>query len=355
MQKKLFFHIGPHKTGTTSLQRLLHKHHKELLRFGIIYPTKNLGAWNAQHRLAFAAKRKTDRKAPQALSRAEEFASVLDEIKSSDADTAIISSEEFFASDNDGIQFLRDSLHAFSVFVVFYVRRQDEAYISTYTETTKMPRNARIAPITTHLNMPTRLSADLDIHGCASRWAAAFGKEAMIARPYDRTLNVPEDFMHCVNERRDNGATLPMEFFAEREDINPSPSLEAVELTRLFKSKSTDMEQRHLAAQLLQGYFRTARPAERLLSTADRRAILEFFRESNNELFREYFSSENKFTPELLLQGDEVAREALTLDDTARIIVELLEKQHEMEARLPEKKYGGVIAAARRLGLVRGS
>lgn len=329
MRQKIFVHIGPHKTGTSSLQRFLYANHQALLKLGVCYPTGHLGGYRAQHRIAFSIRKKADPDDRQVPSFDAEITPILDEIKSSGADTAIISSEAFFSADEAAIRFLYDRLADFSAVIVFYVRRQDEGYVSTYTQRSKSPRNRYTQPISYHLDHPTSMSRELDIYQHASNWARVFGKERMLARLYNRKTGVPTDFLRCVDERRGNRPALApmMDRFKVSKDINKSPSLEATELARLFKSQCDDPETRLVALELLQKQFENGRSAAKLLSTTDRRIILEFFRDSNEKLFREFFSSENRFAPELLLQGPETERETLTLDDTIPIIVDLIGRQ----------------------------
>lgn len=348
MRQKLFIHIGPHKTGTSSLQRFLFNNQKALLKRGVFYPIAHLSDFDAQHRLAFAILGKTDPNDRQIPSREADIVPILNEIKSSRADTAIISSEAFFPADTTAIQFLHDQLHEFTPVVVFYARRQDEGYVSTYTQRAKSPRHRYAQPIHTHLDHPVSMSRDLDIYQQVSNWARVFGKENVAARLYNREITVPADFLRCVDERRTESPPLAsmMDRFKASKDINKSPSLEATELMRLSKSQCDDPEVRQITIDLLQKQFESGRSAAKLLSTADRRAILEFFRPSNDKLFREYFSCENKFAPELLLTGEETGRETLTIGEAAKMIVELVEGTPYARARR-------VIAAASRWQRVR--
>lgn len=347
MRQKLFIHIGPHKTGTSSLQRFLYDNRRALLKLGVCYPAAHLDGYRAQHRLAFSVRQKPDPSDRQVPSREAEISAILNEIKSSGADTAIISSEAFFPAHTTAIQFLHDRLHELTPIVVFYARRQDEGYVSTFTQRAKSPRNRYAQPIHTHLDHPVSMSSDLDIYKHASDWAQIFGKDNVVARLYDRTISVPEDFLRCIDERRKEGPALAsmMEHFNVSKEFNKSPSLEATELTRLFKTQCDDLEGRRVVFKLMQKQFANGRSAAKLLSTTDRRVILEFFRPSNEKLFREYFSCENKFAPELLLTGEETGREELTVADTAKMIAELLKIQRPTARGTLQLLTGRAIAA----------
>ncbi|MDZ4365885.1 MAG: hypothetical protein U0987_02465 [Afipia sp.] len=335
MRQKLFIHIGPHKTGTSSLQRFLFNNQKELLKRGVFYPIAGLGARHAQHRFAFSIRGKLDPKDRTVPTREAELEPLFADIRSSGADTAILSSEAFFATGEAEIRILHSCVREFDTVVVFYARRQDEGYISSYTQRSKSSTNRHTHPIHVHLGNPVKMGHDLDIHGHAVSWARVFGKENVVARLYSKNINVPEDFLHCIDERRGKGPVLTsaMHQFTTDKSYNLSPSLEATEMTRLFKMQCEDHDQRRMAFELLSKHLENGRPAAKLLSTADRRAILEFFRSSNEKLFREFFASENKFTPEQLLQGPETQRESLTIEDTAKIIVDMIAKQSAANRR----------------------
>lgn len=335
VRQKLFIHIGPHKTGTSSLQRFLFSNRRVLLKRGVIYPTSHLAGRHAHHRIAFSVLGKVDPDDQRVPSRDAEIEPVLDEIRSSGADTAILSSEAFFAIGVEGIEFLLSTFREFSPAVVFYARRQDEAYVSTYTQVSKSFRNGYIKPIHTYLDRPDQMGSDLDIYDHAARWSRIFGKENVVSRLYGNRINVPEDFLRCVDDYRGakKGILSSIDEFVLTASYNQSPSLEATEITRLFKTQCDDHDQRRSAFKLLTKNLDNGRPAAKLLSTADRRAILEFFRSSNEKLFREFFASENKFAPEQLLQGPETQRESLTIEDTAKIIVDLIAKQSAANRR----------------------
>ncbi|PKQ03704.1 MAG: hypothetical protein CVT72_14245 [Alphaproteobacteria bacterium HGW-Alphaproteobacteria-11] len=340
MRQKLFIHIGPHKTGTSSVQHMLYGRQKELKELGVVYPTANLGNWNAQHRLAFAIRGRRDKGLPEPLSRDHELSVVLDEIKRSGADTAILSSEEFSTANPKAIQFLRDGFGDFEVFVVLYARRQDETYLSTYTEKAKNPANRWSKAIHAHLESPLQINANLNIYRCVSRWAKVFGKDAIVVRLYDRSLNVAEDFLRCVDEHRQRGPVLISALKEATTELkrNESPSLEVTELMRIFKSQCDDEDQCRAVSELLRKHFANGRSAAELLSTIDRRAILERFRRSNEKLFREYFYSDNKFTPETLLQGPAVKRGKLTNAQMTKIIVDLLRMRGEAADNKPSDR-----------------
>ena len=109
-EKKLmiYFHVGPHKTGTTSIQKFLVKHFGSHEPTTIWYPTHNtLGAARAGHgKLADFFKQSTEGYRPvRGLKRIE---AILKQARDAKVEKLLISSENFtFVSDSD-LRLIRD-------------------------------------------------------------------------------------------------------------------------------------------------------------------------------------------------------------------------------------------------------
>jgi hypothetical protein len=319
--KTLYIHIGPHKTGTTSLQHVLYEEREHLLAVGVLFPQEGLGSWRSQHRLAFSLKGIADHKTGDIPDREEEFGSVLREIAASPADKIIISAEGFFAIRSEAIHYLRDIFVNFDVRIVFYARRQDETFLSTYTQQAKNPRSALVKPIYAYLDAPESLSPDLDIYGCASKWAAVFGKERLVPRLYAEASDIPSDFMNCVGE----GRLAELVHTAKPRRLNVSQTLEALEYLRAFKEMEPDTS-RHAAAQqaLFRHFAATGCPASSLLSTQDKRNVLNHYRTRNEHFFAEYFETDNLFDPDKLLRGEAIERTQVDTSDAVNLVEKLL-------------------------------
>ena len=129
----IFIHIGPHKSGTTAVQKALHKGRRALLRVGIIYPKSN---WHhfAQHRLAFAARslELPGEAEPPCLS--TELAELGRAVKRHPGHRVILSSEEFFSAPVPGIEALKDGFAGFNVKLICFLRRPDELLLSIHSQ-----------------------------------------------------------------------------------------------------------------------------------------------------------------------------------------------------------------------------
>jgi len=156
--KKLIFHIGQHKTGTTTLQSSFHASRDALLKHGVLYP-RALAGYN--HRLIkgyFAGpegaenleRRKFKGDATAITRRAREAWNLIQEdIRSQQPETTILSAECFerIGTEECFPEFIREiSELADEVVFVAYLRAPSSRYLSGYqqllkTSPTKVPAN----------------------------------------------------------------------------------------------------------------------------------------------------------------------------------------------------------------------
>lgn len=312
MAKKLIIHIGPHKTGTTALQYFLFKKQDALKKAGVLYPSTDLRDWQAHHRLAMALKGREDRKNGDRPDRDLETAWIAAEARQSSAGTIVISSEEFFSTKTENIKYLADKFSDFDIRAVFYARRQDDFLVASYAQKIKMATNDFNPPIYDFLEAPMSISRDIDLFSCVSRWADVIGKDKIDARLYGGGIDICSDFLTCIGSDRALAST-------NEARVNSSPTLEALEAMRTVKLDYFDLETRQKVLGKLDRHYASGRSARKLLSTADRRRILEFFRRSNENLFAEHFGTHNLFAPEALLGNDDVPRETANIDIAAAL------------------------------------
>lgn len=176
MKKRLILHIGSPKTGTTSIQWLLHQKQDILREHGINF--------SRTHRKHISH----NRVVPEFREgRASEFCDQLaEEIETSDCPLHIVSSELFFRPAAARMmapglaEFLPPALREATT-VVCYLRRHDLYLEALYKQLVK---NGKIVPapqafIETHLRRITYSKS-------LTHYAAAFGQERMVVRPFER-------------------------------------------------------------------------------------------------------------------------------------------------------------------------
>ncbi|OGT82683.1 MAG: hypothetical protein A3H91_10275 [Gammaproteobacteria bacterium RIFCSPLOWO2_02_FULL_61_13] len=128
MNKTLIFHIGVHKTGTTSIQRFLNRNSQHLRRHGILYPDSGRPATHpdAHHQLAWALL------GSHGVRDLACWSDVLAEFRASDCPVALLSSEGFCTLRDQQVEKLAALVGGFDVRVIMYVRDPVSYMISSY-------------------------------------------------------------------------------------------------------------------------------------------------------------------------------------------------------------------------------
>ncbi|HZZ00181.1 MAG TPA: hypothetical protein VFE36_11450, partial [Candidatus Baltobacteraceae bacterium] len=189
--KRAILHVGTHKTGTTSIQSFLSSHAEELKRSGIYFPS------GGKHSLGDGTQTSGHQRVPWGLIEGDDSAlvDVLDECARADAPCIVISSEELELLHDrpQQVRRLRERLTdaGYDVTVVAYLREQPGYLESMYSEMMKRVRFMRFSEfldgalrdgaVAVHPHYPVTLRYGTFI----ANWAAGFGPDAVVARPYD--------------------------------------------------------------------------------------------------------------------------------------------------------------------------
>ena len=177
-KKKLVFHIGVHKTGSTSIQQTLAGNSGLLARHGILYPKYPAAAANAtnHNRLAWEITTGT-----VDLVKLRSWARSLAQ---ADAHTVIVSAEDCCKLKD--LAFMRCFGEFFEPEIVIYVRRQDAWVGSWYNQNVKWPYVRELARCT-----PNEFLGHLrDFHWInyfetAERWAKEVGRDKIRIRVFE--------------------------------------------------------------------------------------------------------------------------------------------------------------------------
>lgn len=236
---QIILHIGPDKSGTTSIQTFLHSAQETLLTQGVLYPTegrmkqgkvyqvyrrqglvKMSGALVAHHLLSWAMKGRV-----KGLESDHCWAALLKEIQVNRPEKVVLSSEYFSrASDNDVGQ-IAQYLADFPCRAVFYLRNPFSRVVSRYTQEVKMGRYHR--PFINFIQEENHPEQERIIE----RWSKIFGRENVDIRCFDKVKKDPgieKDFLQILG--------LAPEPFQNHilniKQMNTSPSHEIVNLIR---------------------------------------------------------------------------------------------------------------------------
>ncbi|WP_395344565.1 hypothetical protein PN836_007305 [Ningiella sp. W23] len=185
--KYLYLHVGPHKTGTTAIQKFMLDNQSVIFKKGILYPKRYMRIFG-QHLFRDKLSQRT-----------------LDEediafFKDSECDF-VISSEDLISLNKSDFTYLKQSLPFLQVRVIYSWRRASFKLYSIWQEVIKHGGTQDFfAYYHEHLARPAMsqmLSPDLKL----SMFATVFGKENIIVIDYDASAKhkrLLEDFLTAI-------------------------------------------------------------------------------------------------------------------------------------------------------------
>ncbi len=196
MIKKIFLHIGSHKTGTTSIQRFLNENKKNL-------STKQSIAYLNLKKLEYIST--LENPLTQTL---EMNLDVLEQLQNISEDYVIISDEEFsWINEKKDIEQLAKKLYGYAkeVEIIIYLRRQESLAISHKQQGAKGGRS-EIAYGHERKALPTQLtlysSKYLNFYEKIKKWSSVFGQNNLIVKIFEKEQlyhgDIVEDFCLLV-------------------------------------------------------------------------------------------------------------------------------------------------------------
>ncbi len=283
MIKKLFLHIGMHKTGTSSLQHFLDIYSDELLRQGFYVPVTG-GIKHRHHSFAFELKKEDNLE--KTFKDNPIWENLKLEIKSTPADKIIMSSEEFSLISPKAIQALKVFFKAYDVKIYIYIRRQSDMVESVYNQDIKDINSSEKKSIENWLQeQEAFLYFHLDYYQKILKWEEVFGIDNIVVRVYDSDRlfykNTVSDFFSLLDINIEHDNTIRK---------NRSVSIKALELIRLSKHIKMEVSERKKIFDLAQKYFPYKKENNYLLTKNEKIAIDNRCLASNEMLKNKYFS-----------------------------------------------------------------
>lgn len=246
-KKRLFLHVGLHKTGTTSIQWTLTSSRQKLAEAGIVYPQAGAPEWAnlGQHLLAWSVVSRPNylptfngnRAAFSPEASEKLWGELYSETDRSSAPTVILSSEEFDILTNSEITTLGQRLDRYDVTPILFLRNHADFLESAYR--TSVIHSAYREDISAFsANQRTRLDYAELIEGWRN---IATGRIVKVV-DYDRD-DVRRDsvgaFLQLIGP---SGQSLPRQ---SRRDLNESVPAFICEIVRFMRLKGC--EEAHLA------------------------------------------------------------------------------------------------------------
>jgi len=196
--KNLYIHIGPYKTGSTAIQKILYAQRKQLLSQGWLYPETGLitenTRWGERHLFLFH-KNTTD----------QLWADLQAEIDASDAPNIILSSERVCGMMNH-LLFRKDFLASFKPHIVVFVRDEVDLLRSWYLQIIKSrilkKKNLLKGPKLRSFPAFFRVTKDSFCYSAILRdWIDVYGAESVLLIPYlkDKGYDSRKELYQALN------------------------------------------------------------------------------------------------------------------------------------------------------------
>jgi len=200
--RRVYLHIGMNKAGSSAIQRTLAAHEARLWQAGVLYPRAGRSRSGAHHLLSHVLG--FSQGEPPPASSPREFRDIdrriAAEARKRGAGTVILSSEVFTTA--KAVPAVREYFRDEDLRIVVYLRRHDHWWLSCYSQGVRMQSSPPWGPgfeawYAHQRKRPTKG----DYRWLLAQWAAVFGEERLIVRPYEREQNAPDivaDFLSAI-------------------------------------------------------------------------------------------------------------------------------------------------------------
>jgi hypothetical protein len=249
----LILHVGPHKTGSTSLQHRLLNSQAYLNQHGFAYPAFGLSQF-AHHRIYSFLK--GDQAAAGDVTEAGIKRLALDGVNT------ILSSEDFIYLQPDRLQRLNLLLQGFRIEVILFVRTPIELWPSHWQELIKHGRDETLLE---YLGAFFGLTNTIDARymnpaGQAARFAQAFGREHVRIFCYNNIVAEGIDlFDYFAEQILHLPPKLPRQPTSQ---INKSLRPDMIELLRCLNERFAQRTGQHPQSRILAAYQRHQKEIE---------------------------------------------------------------------------------------------
>jgi hypothetical protein len=277
-KRKLYLHIGKHKTGTSAIQFFLLKNHDRLSQKGFAYPKHKFDANYVSSGNAAVLTQLVQND----FSQAQAFT---DNILKTGEEKIILSSEFLYVLDYPGIEKIKSLFQNLSTKIIVYLRREDYLMSSGYNQMVKRRGVTENILDWWPKNLDQIRWSDTQL----ANWSDVFGEENIIVRPYEKgqfySGDIFSDFLHAL------GLDLTEDFELPEKKINVSYRADTLEFMRLFNRLKFEEKQLKQLDWALQDYSANCNENHwpyGPLPSSDRIKIIEHFAEVNASIARKY-------------------------------------------------------------------
>jgi hypothetical protein len=286
VKRRLILHIGTHRTATTALQAYLHDNFRPLKTKGFLYPFKVRRHLKLMNQL-FSGMRDLQETATAIAKRADSHRE--------DLHTVILSDEDI--CQREDLRLLGRFRDTFDVKVVFTLRRQDIWLESWFLQNVKWQWNKKLS----HCSLDEFLAMREDFHWIhydryVRHLEEVFGRENIILNIHEKQQMLGgsiETFANSIGLTNRDGLTPP-------EHINESFSPEISEFMRCLPLGQAQPEYRNILVSACAGIDHNLnstgkKQSERIISHAERLALMQAYQDGNRALAQRYFKRDQLF------------------------------------------------------------
>lgn len=284
MKKKLYLHIGVHRTGTTSIQNFLYNNRVNLQKQGVLYP---FGLHHNEYKWSLESAERLK----AGTTAVENFASkLLKKANKEKLESIILSGEDFCQFERPEI--LRPLAKLFDVRIICYLRRQDKWLESWYNQHLRWPWDAELSLMSPEQFFARRKDFHwLNYKNLIDSWAGVFGRKNLIVRVFERNQllgSLENDFCQACDINYES-LSLP------RKERNISVTPMALEFLRHMRMVDKEPIGRAPLVQSVKSACQRANCDQRDYSFqwTHRRQILDEHAEENAYVAKKYLGSKD--------------------------------------------------------------
>lgn len=303
LEKTIYIHIGPHKSGTTTIQKGLLLNEDVLKSMGVLIPRsgRSMTETAGHHNLAWEL---------QNNAKFDPFYGTWDDLvreirNNSNINKVVLSAEGFCSISEQEIEKIGGKLTGHQVKILMYLRNQDQALQSSWVS---QVRNRFVMPFVGSfhdwLEENDYRSKNTDYYAMIKRWEKVFSTDSLILSGFSQNFIGENLFTHFLSL-----CDIPSSGIITPANLNLSPGVKTIEAMRMLKNtvmfSEIDPNIWDLIVKSIVSYGDEAGWNQHKLNYLGRglsRKIMKHHQQNNKRIENEYFNNHVIFERSLLKQ-----------------------------------------------------
>lgn len=295
LEKRLYIHIGIHKTGTTTLQKMLLTNKKYLSELGLFYPSSCMH--RAHHNVPWEIVNDSRWERDRGT-----LTDLKNEIEKQNYQKFLISSEDICILSSAQIKILYQHFQKYKPKIIIYIRNQYDYIVSSWSQlintwkTTKSFKEYFDFCLENELNI-------LNYNLFLDRWANIFGKENLIVKVFHKKNEKPLElsFLDIFD------IDIDLQKLEIGERLNLSMSFQKLNLFRAinkYKQNFDTITRINIRKDIIDMINQNYQTNKNLVLPKDSDELRQkadvFFELSNRQVAKDYFEKQYLFRNELV-------------------------------------------------------